>query len=83
MNIQAEVSLYPLRTNELGAAIKSFNDVLENAGLTVHQGTMSTKLAGDADQVFAALGKAFEHAANERQVVLVLKASNACPQTVI
>jgi len=83
MNIQAEVSLYPLRTNELGAAIKSFNDILENAGLTVRQETMSTKLAGDADQLFAALGKAFEHAADGYQVVLTLKASNACPETVM
>ena len=79
MMIQAEVSLYPLRTDEIGVAIESFNGVLEDAGLAVHEAAMSTKLAGDVDEVFAALGEAFKHVANDSQVVLVLKTSNACP----
>ena len=79
MMIQAEVSLYPLRTDEIGVAIESFNGVLKDAGLAVHEAAMSTKLSGDVDEVFAALGEAFKHVANDHQVVLVLKASNACP----
>ncbi len=79
MNIQAEVSLYPLGAAELGEAIDSFLRELENAGLTVHKGHMSSMLAGDVDEVFAALGKAFTSVANRHKVVLVLKVSNACP----
>ena len=45
----------------------------------MHEAAMSTKLAGKVDEVFAALGKAFRHIASDHQIVLVLKASNACP----
>jgi len=79
MMIQAEVSLYPLRTDEIGVTIESFNGDLKDSGLAVHKAAMSTKLAGDVDEVFGALGEAFKHVANDHQVVLVLKASNACP----
>ena len=79
MNIQAEVSLYPLGAPELGEAIDSFLGELENTGLTVHKGNMSSTLAGDVDEVFAALGKAFKAVANRYKVVLILKVSNACP----
>jgi len=79
MIIQAEISLYPLRTGEIGVAIESFNGALKDSGLAVHAQAMSTKLSGDVSDVFAALGEAFKHVANDHQVVLVLKASNACP----
>ena len=79
MMIQAEVSLYPLRTDEIGITIESFTGDLKDAGLAVREEAMSTKLAGDVDRVFAALGEAFQHVANDHPVVLVLKASNACP----
>ena len=79
MNVQAEVSLYPLQTQEIGEAIDNFVNDLERAGLTVHKGNMSTMLAGDADDVFAAIGKAFKGVAGDHQVVLALKVSNACP----
>jgi uncharacterized protein YqgV (UPF0045/DUF77 family) len=79
MNIRAEVSLYPLRTDELGDAISSFNRDIQNTGLPVTEGAMSTMLEGGADEVFAALCEAFKHAAEKHGVVLVLKASNACP----
>ena len=79
MNIQAEVSLYPLQTQEIGKAIHGFVGDLECAGLTVRKGSMSTAVSGDVDAVFAAVGKAFRTVANGSQVVLVLKMSNACP----
>ncbi len=81
MNIQAEVSLYPLRTLEIGGAINDFVDELSRAGLTVREGDMSTVLSGGVGEVFAAVEKAFSKAADADNVVLILKASNACPSS--
>jgi len=80
MNIQAEVSLYPLRTLSTGGAIEKFVAHLDSAGLDVRMGSMSTRVAGDAADVFDALGEAFATAADEHQVVLTAKFSNACPE---
>ena len=79
MNIQAEASLYPLGTIEIGEAIDCFTEKLTEAGLDVCKGDMSTTMTGEAADVFAALGKAFTGVARENAVVLVLKLSNACP----
>ena len=79
MNVQTEISLYPLRTAELGEAINRFLGNLEDAGLTVDQGSMGSTLAGDCDAVFSAVGAAFRTVADDSQVVLVMKISNACP----
>ena len=79
MNVQAEVSLYPLQTQEIGEAIDSFVNDLERTGLTVRKGNMSTTLSGDGDAVFAALASAFTAVADGGRVVLVMKVSNACP----
>ena len=79
MNIQAEVSLYPLQTQEIGEAISSFVDDLERAGLAVRKGNMSTMLSGDGGAVFAAVGEAFGRVADGGQAVLVMKVSNTCP----
>jgi len=79
MNIQAELSVYPLQTTRMGEVIDSFVNGLERAGLSVHKGNMSTTLTGDAGAVFAAVGEAFASAAESDEVVLVMKASNACP----
>ena len=79
MNVQAEVSLYPLQTQEIGKTIDSFVDDLGRAGLTVRKGNMSTALSGDVGTVFGAVSRAFTTVADSGQVVLVLKVSNACP----
>jgi uncharacterized protein YqgV (UPF0045/DUF77 family) len=79
MNVQAEVSLYPLRTQNLGRPIDGFLDGLHAAGLTVEPGRMSSTVQGDVETVFTTLGNAFRDAAEEHQVVLILKVSNACP----
>ena len=79
MNVQAEISLYPLRTGELGQSIDSFLGDLEAAGLTVREGSMSSTVAGDVDVVFSAVGAAFRTIAAGSQAVLVMKVSNACP----
>jgi len=79
MNVQAEVSLYPLQIQGFGKTIDSFVDDLGRAGLTVRKGNMSTMLSGNVGEVFAAIGRAFTTVADSGQVVLVLKVSNACP----
>jgi len=79
MNVQADISLYPLRTDHLGHAIKTFLDEMTAGGLTVQPGKMSSMVAGEVDTVFSSLAAAFKAAAENGQVVLVTKVSNACP----
>jgi len=78
MNVQAEVSLYPLRAT-LTEPIESFLRRVREHGLEVTTGTMSSRVAGECKHLFAALGEAFEDAAGGGDVVLVVKVSNACP----
>ena len=79
MNVQAEISLYPLRTKDLGRAVGSFLRELKAAGLTVQPGNMSSVVAGEAGAIFSAVAAAFKAAVENGQVVLVMKVSNACP----
>jgi len=79
MNIQAEVSIYPLKTNAVGPVIDEFLEQLKRHGLELETGTMSTRIAGELPEVFHALAEAFALSATSERVVLVLKASNACP----
>lgn len=79
MTVHAQVSLYPLRQARLGPAIDALREALEEAGLDVRPGPMSTLVGGEADRLFAALGTAFEAAARRGDVVLVVTVSNACP----
>ncbi len=79
MKIQAEVSLYPLRTNELSGPIDAFYRSMSRKGVDLELSSMSTLISGDSAQVFEAIQSAFSEVAEEYQVVLVLKLSNACP----
>jgi len=79
MNVQAEISLYPLRTEELGHAIGRFLSALNAAGLAVQPGDMSSTVSGDVNAVFSTMGAAFAATAEKGQVVLVMTVSNACP----
>ena len=79
MNVQAEISLYPLRTDDMGHAIGRFLGALNATGLAVQPGNMSSTVSGDVNQVLSGVGAAFAAAAEDGQVVLVMKASNACP----
>jgi len=80
MKIQAEVSLYPLRTKELSSPIDAFYRSMSGTGITLDPGRMSTLVSGDSARVFEAIQRAFSEAAEEYQVVLVVKLSNACPE---
>jgi uncharacterized protein YqgV (UPF0045/DUF77 family) len=80
MKVQAEVSLYPLRQNELTKPIRQFIQALESNNLKVELGPMSTLVTGDSQVVFESLRKAFEQLAQRYEIVLTAKISNACPE---
>jgi len=80
MKIQAEISLYPLRQNELTKPIRQFIELLENNKLKVKLGPMSSLITGDSQVVFESLQKAFERLAEKYEVVMTAKISNACPE---
>ena len=79
MRVQAEISLYPLRTEELSEPIETFCRSLADNDLSVELGPMSTRISGELRNVFRAVRRAFEKATRHHQVVLDLKLSNACP----
>ena len=80
MKVQAEISLYPLRQNELTKPIQQFVQVLENNGLQVQTGSMSSFVMGDSQIVFESLREAFEQLAEKYEVAVNAKISNACPR---
>lgn len=79
MNIQAEISLYPLGEPDLLPAIEEFLDVLRSQGLKPRMGTMSTSVVGDSTVLLPAIARAFEQVAAHHRCVLIVKYSNACP----
>ena len=79
MIIQAEVSLYPLAETEYGDRIDNFIENLQNAGLEIEVGNMSSVITGECSDVFRVIGEIFEMDAEIGPTVLTLKASNACP----
>ena len=80
MKVQAEISLYPLRENELTKPIQQFIQAFEDDNLSIKTGPMSTLVTGDSKVVFESLQKAFEQIAEKYEVVLAVKISNACPE---
>lgn len=79
MKIQAELSLYPLKTDSLENAIKRFIGGLSQSGISVVPGEMSTLVAGESEEVFRMVSQCFATACMTEEVVLVAKFSNACP----
>ena len=79
MRVQVEVSLYPLRTEKLSEPINAFCRTLIQRGLDVESGPMSTHVSGKSSEVFDALRQAFNEVAQDYQVVLAMRMSNACP----
>ena len=80
MRVSAQISVYPLRQQQLGPAIEAVRTALEAAGLEPEIGPMSTLVRGDVDGVFSALRDAFERTAATGDVAMVLTLSNACPE---
>lgn len=79
--VSAQISLYPLRQEHLGPAIRAAVAELEGHGLEIEVGAMSTRIRGAEDVVFPALESAFHRASRQGEVVMVVTISNACPQS--
>jgi len=77
--VTAQVSLYPLREPSLGPAIERALGILGQRRLVVEPGRMSTLVTGSTDELFPALQAAFEGVAEDRDLVMVVTISNACP----
>jgi uncharacterized protein YqgV (UPF0045/DUF77 family) len=79
MKIQAEISIYPLKTKSLSEPINEFCQILENKGLKVETRTMSSFVVEESEAVFKSVQKAFEKLAEKYDLVMDIKVSNACP----
>jgi uncharacterized protein YqgV (UPF0045/DUF77 family) len=77
--VSAQVSVYPLRQEQLSPAITKVLDIFQEHGLDTNSGSMSTIISGSSETVFAALQAAFQSVAGQGQVVMVVTFSNACP----
>lgn len=82
MRVQMEVSLYPLRTRKLSGPIVTLCEVFRSHGLEVQIRSMSTLAVGESSDLFEALREGFERLAQENEVVMDAKISNACPNTI-
>ncbi len=60
MNIEAEVSLYPLTETHLQHPVHDFDAVLKSHGCTVEMGPMSSIVKGESTAVFEALRIGYE-----------------------
>ena len=80
MKIQAELSLYPLKTDLTENAVMHFIKELSKSGVSVVPGQMSTLVAGESEEVFRVVGECFEKACRTDRIVLVVKFSNAFPE---
>jgi len=79
MEVEAEVSLYPLGEPHLSHPIQAFVKVLEDHGCEAEVCQMSTIVKGKSKQVFEALRLGYEKACRRGGALLVLKACNVCP----
>jgi uncharacterized protein YqgV (UPF0045/DUF77 family) len=79
MKVRAEISVYPLKTNELSSPIDEFCRILQAQGLKVQIGPMSSSISGECKDLFKAVQEAFEQLAEKYQVMMTAKISNACP----
>lgn len=79
MNVEMEVSLYPLTEEVLEHPVHDFVDVLKAHGCEVEICSMCSVVRGESAQVFEALRLGYEQAARKSGCVLIVKACNACP----
>lgn len=79
MDVQAEISIYPLRTSDLSEPVEEFCRILRDHDLEVKTTTMSTLIRGQSGELFKASRKAFGKLAQKYEIVMHMKISNACP----
>jgi YKOF-related Family. len=79
MNIQAEVSFYPLAQPDVNDCINKFCSVISNKGLSIVTNAISSVVSGDTANVMHTLSEAIDAVGQDSKFVLVCKISNACP----
>jgi uncharacterized protein YqgV (UPF0045/DUF77 family) len=79
MKVQAQISIYPLKTKSLSEPIDEFCRILKGRGLEVQTQTMGSLVLGESDIIFKSVQEAFEQLTQRYQIVMSMKISNACP----
>lgn len=79
MEIEVEVSLYPLTEETLEHPVQDFVAVLEKHGCAVEHTPLSSIVRGESAKVFEALRLGYEQSAQKTGCVLIVKACNVCP----
>ena len=77
MNVQAEISLYPLGEKDIGPRIEKFISGLAVDGIEVQAGPMSTIISGGCEAVFAVIAQAYEKDINSGRSVSIRVAPTA------
>ena len=80
MKVQAQISIYPLKTESLSEPIEEFCRILKNKGLKVQTRTMDSFVVVESDAIFKSVQEAFEQIAKKYDVVMDFKISNSCPK---
>lgn len=75
--ISAEVSIYPLKTDQGSEVITGSIDNLNNRALYYSVGSISTYLEGEENEVWNGLKEMFEHARGGGEVSMVVTITNA------
>lgn len=75
--ITAEVSLYPQKTTDASQIINSSLQSLDRNNLRVSVGSVSTRIQGSEEDVWAGLKSLFDQAKNRSEVNMVVTLSNA------
>jgi uncharacterized protein YqgV (UPF0045/DUF77 family) len=77
--ISVQVAIYPLGVEDIAPHIGRFLDPFREAGISYELGHMSSTVWGEAEDVFAALQKAYLRCAEDGRAVVTCTISNACP----
>lgn len=77
MKCAAEVSVYPLKTNDASGVINSCINTLGRQGLKYDVGSISTFIKGSADEVWTGLRAVFDEAQRSGEVNMVITITNA------
>ncbi|AGL00898.1 YkoF family thiamine/hydroxymethylpyrimidine-binding protein [Desulfoscipio gibsoniae] len=75
--LTAEVSLYPQKTTNASQIINNSLDTLRQHDLQTQVGSMSTRLQGTDDEVWAGLRDLFDRAGAQNEVNMVVTISNS------
>gem|GEM_PF-4639886 len=76
MRVQAEVSFYPLKAQDVTREIMAFVDTVRAAGVEIELGALSALIRGEAVAVFEALKQAYLARAQAGTAVMVVKYVN-------